>query len=361
LTVLHVAALVWFGVISCNHQDADHAASDMAPDAQRDIYPTFPDGIWLPEFALPYDVRSSHDLCGKSDVGQKKHELIYGDIWPVHITVLDASSSMQWPIFGSKPALQVIVEPLVDFFKESYPARRGLVVFHVKVSMSVPPPATNSANSQSIIKALSKIKMEGGANFAAAFEQARKFLVSSTCANKTVALISDSEPTRAPGCQPQTSCVWVKALQEAALVRLKGGAAILPLVVLRSHYSYSSLSLMRQIAGEPNTGGGDNSLLSFTQTRSGVDRYIEKQARRICRVGPLFPVPFSAQKVSALLRLTGSPDVPLSRVTNIDMSPNSLAFEYRSTNSGAFIFLSRASCVALGKNMSKRVVVKWDS
>lgn len=353
-----VLALVATGCSSRDIDFGDHGLPDVGVDAPSDIFPVLTDGLFsvpLPEFKLASDARPANDLCNLGDVGPKQHELVHGDQWPVHITILDASDSMNWPVLGSGQisAFTVVKQALATFYGRTLPVRHGLVVFHTTIAASVPPPATNSANTLAISNVLSTAKAEQATNTAAGLEQARKMMASSTCAFKTVTLITDGEPTRAAGCPKQSICAFTKAQQEAALVRVRAGAALIPLEIRRTNYILLTSKLLLQMAGQAGTGGGDGTLYFSAKDRPGVDRFLKKMTRRICSVGPLVPAPSSAQKVSVFLQS------PLSRVSNVDLVPTSPGYEVRTTKTGTFVLLTLHSCEALGSDPKKRVVVRW--
>ena len=241
----------------------------------------------------------------------------------------------------------------MGFYWRTLPVRRGLILFHKTVSVTVPPPNTNTSNKAAISMALSAIQTEGATNTAAALARARKFLTSSACAIKTVVLISDGEPTRAPGCASQSSCCLVKAMEEAALLRVKAGATLIPLEIRRSNYTSFNTKLLLQMAGQSGTGGGDGKLFFLSTDRAGIDRFLKKMTRRICSIGPLLPAPTAAQNVSVHIHAS----LPL--VSNVDLHPYSPGFEVRKTNTGTFILLTLHSCIELGRDPNKRVIVRW--
>ena len=332
---------------------------------------------WLPTKYLDMTVTSSAQV----------NEQWFGDKWPVIIFALDASQSMKWPILGStQPAWDVLKSLLIAYAKNTFPARNGLVTFNKSWVKYVYPSKTSANNLSSITFALKATGLDDGTNIYDAFKQSRKLLTGFGGKDgKNVILISDGEPSRAPGCANGSACCITKARNESAVLRKTGGAAIFAVEIRRTNYTKLSSTFLKAVAGQPGTNGNNGSMHYHVQSVLGVQAFLNSLTRSICAFGPLYPRPGTGHhavrrprldnsvvgnrsnplkptlRAYAFIRHATGKEVRIPLVKNRDTAPLKAGWEYYKDAKGDVrVILSIKSCNDLGVDLNRRLVVRWD-
>ncbi len=333
---------------------------------------------WLPTKYLDMTVTSSAQI----------NEQWFGDKWPVIIFALDASQSMKWPILGStKPAWDVLKALLIAYAKNTFPARNGLVTFNNSWAKSVYPSKTSANNLSAITFALKATSLADGTNIHAAFKRSRQLLTGfGGNDGKNVILISDGEPSRAPGCAKGSACCITKARNESSVLRKTARAALFSVEIRRTNYTKLSSTFLKGVAGQPGTNGNNGKMHYHVQSVLGVQSFLNSLTRSICAFGPLSPRPGTGYHVVRRPRPNGAPvgnrkdprkptlriyafirdtasglEDRIPMVKNRDAAPLKPGWEYYKDPKGDVrIILSIKSCNDLGVSPNRRLVVRWD-
>ncbi len=348
----------------------------------------------------------------------------FGIDWPALVVVLDASKSMGEDILGvmGQSAYGILRRAFRRYVGleagiplgggpptvNTLPIRNGIVVYrNVQPAnwVDAPPPVDqrNAAGVGSVFAAVLEpcvdhkpcpLKTDPGTNTSRALNTAADLLVGQNT-GRNVLFITDGEPTLSgAGCNsvsdPCAATDHFAAARTAATgVRNTARAALFVVEIRRKAYSPANTALLRQMAGQPGTGGNDPEMLFQVQSELGIQTFMLGLSRSICSFGPLDPGPGAPadalrlragspvlnnpaiqvadprqQRVFAyILEPNGVTERRLRMVPNRDTvnDPSVFAFQYLLDPSGdAWVVLNLPACNYLGMDPERTVVVRWD-
>ncbi len=309
------------------------------------------------------------------------NEMIFGEVWPTVIFLLDASLTMQYSLLGDvgHNAFEALTEIVLAYARNTLPVRNGAVVFNSVVLpfALAPPPSTNTNNLAAITTALRSVALADGTNTRAALATAQQLLESQPeGVRRYVILLSDGQPTRGdPSCPPDDPCHILAAEQAATGLRQTGLANLVGAEIRHMGSSSSTEAFLRRISGKLGSAGNDPSMYEMFLTRVSIGSYINKLTRIICTFGPLEPHPGSPaddfrlrpsnphppgppQRIFAFLRTPDGAEELIPKVEDRDIKGP--GFEYAEDDKGAFVILTLDSCNDLGADAEQRLVVRWD-
>lgn len=310
------------------------------------------------------------------------NEMVFGDVWPYIVFLLDGSLSMDNPILGAAGTSRwnVLSDVITEYVSNTLPARNGLIVYNNTVVKSVNPPSAKQHNFFPIKQALSSTTLVNGTNIAAAFDRARSMFSGITYKGKNVILISDGAPTAAPGCALMDQvCAFPRTRQASDQLRNNARSAIFSVEIRGKNYDPADTQNLVRYSGQPGTSGSNSNMVFPVQTKLMVQAFMNSLTASICAFGPLSPGPnappdtyrprrghpnpqnLARPRIYAFLRNEVTrQETPIPLVPNRDNVPFSRGFEFSMQAGQAYAVLTLKSCNDLGSNPDHRIVVRWD-
>jgi len=332
---------------------------------------------WLPKAFLNFSVRSHAQF----------NEQWFGEKWPIIYFIFDASHSMTHAIAGGsgKQAWDVLKETFLAYAKLTLPARNGVLVFAKAVESNAKPPTTSLSNLTAIKSAMNKVKiLQKGTNTNLAFDTARKWFMTVADSGKNIIFLTDGTPKQASGCPNNGTpaaekCAQTKAIQTSDKLRKQAGVTIFG-TELRHKMSTKNgteRKFLIRTAGMQGSNGNNAKLYTLVSSKLGIEMWLTTVVRSICTWDKLKIRPGAPPDAYRLRRGISNPDgaiqrlfaflwdpvggeTPLVKVTDTTKFPNANAFEVVKNAGDYHIALSRRACEYMGKNPSRRLIVRWD-